>query len=564
MINIALFSHSNYLTGAGRMLFNLAKGLKDNEAYNPIVFIPKSGQETDEMSSYCKANDIEYKFIIEYPYYIFNNSGDLFHINSLTENSILNLDSILRYNGIDVVIVNTLVAVPAILAAKKLGLPVITWVHGILDPVSARGIVSNSSFERQLYIDRILLSISDEVVYCSNWTKRYYSSYIDKEGVTINNWTSENSEGDIPLGSCKFVCLNTFDKYKGIDTLIKAASIVKKHGYQFELDIYGDGSESTKKSLKSIINTNNLENNIRFKGRVVDTSKVYRESTCLIQPSYLESFGLTIIEAMAHSRPVIVAKSGGPEDIVIDGETGYLVEKNDEKAIAEKMIDIIENPDKNKKFGINAYKNYVKKYNGELSIAEFVNIIERLFKSGNSTNKTQKLLYHSIIRVLDLEKKFCIQNATDKSELDDISKNYILNRIEIPKDIIFSKSIENERLYKLKCDCKELSKLGFIFASLSPISGKGILEIYFKGKKLRKIEFELEHILQNRWTVFEIEPLYFNNEREFEVKFSFDYRAESGRIGIFHNNNRNTLYNRILSKLNVYAHDSKILCVYMK
>lgn len=562
MINIALFSHSNSLKGAERMLFNLIRGL-NNKEYKPIVFMPKSNQFMDEFSSLCKTNCIDYEFLNQYPYYIFNNNDNRMPINISTQEAILEIEHLLRKHNIGVVIVNTLVSMPAILAARKLGLPVITWVHGILDPVSARGIASNISFERQLYLDRMLLSLSNEVVYCSDWTKRYYDSYIDTPGVTINNWTIEKSKVESPEGTCKFVCLNTFDKYKGVETLVEAAKIVKMKGYEFELDIYGDGAEVVKKALNDKIKENNLDEHIKLKGRVVDTSKVYEESSCLVQPSYLESFGLTVIEAMAHSRPVIVAKSGGPENIVIDGETGYLVEKNDANAIADKMISIILNPEKNKKLGTSAFENYSKKYDGKLSIGQFENIIRALYKRETTMTNTEQLMSKSIINIIDLEINCNTKDAYIDTESNNDSKNNTINKIEIPSNIIFSKLVKKERRYTLKYSGDKLSEIGIIFASFINVSGNGLMEIYVKNKKLRKIEFNLENILQNQWNIFSIEPLSFINEATFEIKFSFQYNEGSGHVGVFHNENRNTIYNRFLSKLDIGTKDKDILCVHM-
>ena len=65
----------------------------------------------------------------------------------------------------------------------------------------------------------------------------------------------------------------------------------------------------------------------------------------LVLPSiYLEVFGLVILEALSAGRPVIVSKSGGPEEQVRDGVDGFVVERNDSKALAEAMQKFIDNP----------------------------------------------------------------------------------------------------------------------------------------------------------------------------------------------------------------------------
>jgi glycosyltransferase involved in cell wall biosynthesis len=72
----------------------------------------------------------------------------------------------------------------------------------------------------------------------------------------------------------------------------------------------------------------------------------FKKIDILILPSiYLEVFGLVILEALSAGRPVIVSKSGGPEEIVRNGIDGFVAERNDSKALAEAMQKVVDNPD---------------------------------------------------------------------------------------------------------------------------------------------------------------------------------------------------------------------------
>jgi len=76
--------------------------------------------------------------------------------------------------------------------------------------------------------------------------------------------------------------------------------------------------------------------NIRFVGWVPDgeLESLYRDALCVIAPAYDEDYGLTALEAMAHSKPVIVCSDGGGlAEMVVDGETGLIVAP-DHNAIA--------------------------------------------------------------------------------------------------------------------------------------------------------------------------------------------------------------------------------------
>jgi hypothetical protein len=60
--------------------------------------------------------------------------------------------------------------------------------------------------------------------------------------------------------------------------------------------------------------------------------------------SEIESFSLVAIEAMSHAKPVIATRCGGPEDIVEDGKTGYLIPTGDSDMLAEKISFLLDSP----------------------------------------------------------------------------------------------------------------------------------------------------------------------------------------------------------------------------
>jgi len=75
------------------------------------------------------------------------------------------------------------------------------------------------------------------------------------------------------------------------------------------------------------------------------------QSTALVLPSLCEGFGLVILEAFSKKRPVIVSNVRPMSDIVQNNETGYVVDPHDEKAWAECIVKILQNPDVAEKMG---------------------------------------------------------------------------------------------------------------------------------------------------------------------------------------------------------------------
>ena len=84
-------------------------------------------------------------------------------------------------------------------------------------------------------------------------------------------------------------------------------------------------------------------------GRMVE---IYKSADIVVTPStYADPFNLGNIEAMSSSRPVIASAFGGGPEIVLDGETGYVVDPNDSRLFADRLTSLIDDPDLRSRFG---------------------------------------------------------------------------------------------------------------------------------------------------------------------------------------------------------------------
>jgi glycosyltransferase involved in cell wall biosynthesis len=103
-----------------------------------------------------------------------------------------------------------------------------------------------------------------------------------------------------------------------------------------------------------LINMAGGTGNYHLAGYVPDVSEIYNKCTVYVQPSVTEGFGIEVLEAMAHGRPVIVTEGAGAHEIVEDGKEGFIVPIRDPKAIATCIRYFRENPSEVEKFGKNA------------------------------------------------------------------------------------------------------------------------------------------------------------------------------------------------------------------
>lgn len=125
---------------------------------------------------------------------------------------------------------------------------------------------------------------------------------------------------------------------KGQNVAIDAIKILaNKNIFSITLDFIGEGNsfEQLKKQVVSF----GLESNVRFLG-LKDRSYIYenlKNYDLLIQPSFFEGFGLTIVEGMAAKLPVLVSDIEGPMEIIKNGQYGFFFKTGDAFDMAEKI-----------------------------------------------------------------------------------------------------------------------------------------------------------------------------------------------------------------------------------
>jgi phosphatidylinositol alpha-1,6-mannosyltransferase len=126
------------------------------------------------------------------------------------------------------------------------------------------------------------------------------------------------------------------DGYKGIEHLIKAMPAVRSRLPQARLRIVGRGDGLP--GMQALARALGLGDAVEFAGYRSDTELREEFARCRLfaLPSEKEGFGLVYLEAMAHGRPCLGARSGGTPE-VITPETGVLVDYGDVPAIAEAL-----------------------------------------------------------------------------------------------------------------------------------------------------------------------------------------------------------------------------------
>ena len=173
-----------------------------------------------------------------------------------------------------------------------------------------------------------------------------------------------------------FIWLSRVHRYKGIWTALEAFEIFSKSHPEVQLKIVGGGP--LLKKLPAWIKSHGLDGKVELTGFVSAARKyeLLSSSLALLQTSYKEGWGLTVMEAAQLCKTTIASDVPGLRDSVRDGETGFLFPSGDAAACASAMEKIYSDAELRASLGKNA-KRYAESFSWEKSARETLELLER-------------------------------------------------------------------------------------------------------------------------------------------------------------------------------------------
>ncbi len=145
--------------------------------------------------------------------------------------------------------------------------------------------------------------------------------------------------------------LSRADAYKGIDLTIQAMPKILQSIPTARYIIVGDGEDRTR--LERIAAQAGVASHIEFRRELRDSelSQAYAEADVFVLPSLKEGFGIVFLEAMFFSLPIVAARAGGSTDVVVDGQTGFLVEPGNKEQLATAITRLLQDPEERNRIG---------------------------------------------------------------------------------------------------------------------------------------------------------------------------------------------------------------------
>ncbi len=194
----------------------------------------------------------------------------------------------------------------------------------------------------------------------------------------------------IGVRPCEQVVLyvGRIEPLKGIDVLIEAIAIMRQKGVRVCLSVIGGEPLSEPgllnhemARLQALREQYGLQDMVAFLGkRGQDTLPYYYSAAeAVVVPSHYESFGMVALEAMACGTPVVASQVGGLAFLVQNGVTGFTVPVDDPQALADRLIEITQDPSLRKRMG-EAAAEFARNYSWEKIAAQILKLYEETIR----------------------------------------------------------------------------------------------------------------------------------------------------------------------------------------
>lgn len=245
-------------------------------------------------------------------------------------------------------------------------------------------VVNKSKFQKNLY--RWAFKNSSVICLSKLLVDDISDVYLSKPYIVNNGIPNIKIESSKRKNKSKVqvLLLSNLIYSKGIISFLDSIALISKSSKnRIEVKIVGSEVEISKSKLNYELTKRNINELVEFLGPKYNEEKenTLLQTDILVFPTLNDVWGLVIIEAMQFGIPVIATREGAIPEIVDDGITGFLVDKNSPEQIAEKLKILLENHDLRYQMGVAARKKFQEKYTLEIFEKNMLNVFTEISKS---------------------------------------------------------------------------------------------------------------------------------------------------------------------------------------
>lgn len=374
-----MFLHTGAeLYGADKILMLLSAGISSN-AFVPVVVLPEDGPLRDKLEAMGVRVKIMPYPIIRRKY--FNMKGIISYVKEYRR-VIPNLQAFAELEKIDIIHNNTMAVLEGITLRKKLGIPLVVHVHEIIQQPKvvafflynifchSADIVVAVSRATSDNIRKFLLGRMDNVVVIHNG--------IEIPKIQKADQSALRKKLGFPEDKKVIALIGRVNAFKGQPDFVEMmTNLGEKDFHGIIVGNAFSGQEWRIADLENQIKTTGQAKKITYYKFRNDIQEIMQAMDALIVPSIKpDPFPTVALEAFSVSKPVIAYKCGGVEEMISDGENGFLVDVHDTSGMASRVKQCLKNDQEYQKLCLNARSTVVEKFN----ITRFIDDFKRLYK----------------------------------------------------------------------------------------------------------------------------------------------------------------------------------------
>lgn len=244
------------------------------------------------------------------------------------------------------------------------------------------------------WIDRRLAPWSAKIIAVSEGVEAFYRDQIGipaEKLVTIRNGVSEEflepvarsresirAELGLPLDAPVMVHVARLIPQKGCEVLLEAAKVAALRHPRLRLLMLGEGP--LREALETQARRLGIGDLVIFAGFRKNVHEALWASDLFALASWREGLPVSLLEAMAASLPSVVTSVGGNSEVVVEGETGFLVPPGDAAEMAERMTQLLDDPMLRKRMGEAARRRIEVEFSAERMVRETEALYQRSLK----------------------------------------------------------------------------------------------------------------------------------------------------------------------------------------
>lgn len=246
-------------------------------------------------------------------------------------------------------------------------------------------------------LDSFLSLFVDRAIAVSSPVQEYFQKhkkYAAKKVITLHNWCDldyfspekfdpstrlgHRKKENIPQDAPVIGIIGRLEEQKGHKYFFKILPKLIAEHPDIHVLVIGEGS--LEQDLRLMAAQSNILTNTHFLGFRSDIAELLAIIDILVLPSLFEGMPLTLIEASAMGVPMIASRVDGSSDVVVEGETGFLVEAQNTGELRARLHTLITNPDLRRSMAKNAAQYAREKFDMKKQIVQLEDVYRSVVK----------------------------------------------------------------------------------------------------------------------------------------------------------------------------------------